>query len=75
MNRDLPTIAYIQLQTPQSADVLGDHKQGWFGETGVKDVMAVANGPLGTSHKFDDFFVCDPSAKYHGYKCWDGKEF
>ena len=58
------------LQSPASAEVLGDHSTGWFGETGVKDLTATAN--LGkTSHKFEDMFVCDTKAKYYGYKSWD----
>jgi phosphatidylserine decarboxylase len=52
---------------------LGDHKQGWFGETGLNDVMQVANAPLKSSMKFEQMFVCEPSAKYYGYKSWDGK--
>lgn len=60
------------LKTPDSAKVLGDHSAGWFSETGVKDMMEVANAPLKTDHKFEDFFVCpDPSAKYKGFKSWD----
>jgi hypothetical protein len=35
--------------------------------------MEVANAPLKTSHKFEDMFISDPSAKHHGYKSWDGK--
>ena len=53
--------------------MLGDHKEGWFGEVGQKDVMTVANAPYKTQHKFEDMFVCDPKAKYHGYKSWDGE--
>ncbi|KAJ7268326.1 phosphatidylserine decarboxylase family protein [Mycena rebaudengoi] len=56
----------------KSAYVLGDHKEGWFGETANKDMMQVANAPLQTNHKFEDMFVCDPAKKYHGYKFWDG---
>ncbi|EME45730.1 hypothetical protein DOTSEDRAFT_71430 [Dothistroma septosporum NZE10] len=59
------------LCSPKSAEVLGTHKQGWFGETGQKDIMEVANAPYKTSHKFEDFFVCDPKAKHYGYKSWD----
>ncbi|KAM0446995.1 hypothetical protein ACHAO4_008974 [Trichoderma viride] len=59
------------LETPKSAEALGDHKQGWFGETGLNDVMQVANAPLKSSMKFEDMFVCEPSAKYYGYKSWD----
>ncbi|KAI7337699.1 hypothetical protein KC315_g2134 [Hortaea werneckii] len=59
------------LQTPQSAEVLGEHNQGWFGQTGKKDLMEVANAPYGTSHSFESFFNCDPKAKHYGYKSWD----
>lgn len=34
--------------------------------------MAVANAPLKTSHKFEDMYQCDPSAKHYGFKSWDG---
>lgn len=63
------------LKSPESASVLGDHKEGWFGETADKDIMQVANAPLQTNHKFADMFICDPSKKYHGYKSWDGACF
>jgi len=59
------------LLTPESASVLGQDKEGWFGEHGIKDVMEVANAPLETSHKFEDMFICDPKAKHHGFKSWD----
>ncbi|CAK4029987.1 Phosphatidylserine decarboxylase proenzyme 3 [Lecanosticta acicola] len=59
------------LQSPKSAEVLNEHKQGWFGEVGQKDIMTVANAPYKTSYKFEDFFHCDPSAKHYGYKSWD----
>lgn len=59
------------LETPKSAEVLGNHKLGWFGETGLNDVMQVANAPLKSSMKFEEMFVCEPSAKYYGYKSWD----
>ncbi|KAK1244280.1 hypothetical protein MKX08_002418 [Trichoderma sp. CBMAI-0020] len=59
------------LETPKSAEVLGNHKLGWFGETGLSDVMQVANAPLKSSMKFEEMFVCEPSAKYYGYKSWD----
>jgi phosphatidylserine decarboxylase len=52
---------------------LGTGKQGWFGPTGVKDVTEVANKALGTSLTFEEFYVCDPKAKHHGYSSWDGK--
>ncbi|KAK5132239.1 hypothetical protein LTR08_009299 [Meristemomyces frigidus] len=59
------------LCTPQSAEVLGDSNQGWFGPVGKKDIMEVANAPYKTQHGFEDFFVCDPKAKHYGYKSWD----
>lgn len=60
------------LTSPKSAEVLGTHKTGWFGPTGRKDMMEVANAPHGTSHNFEDFFsVPDPKAKHMGFKSWD----
>ncbi|KAJ7224584.1 phosphatidylserine decarboxylase family protein [Mycena pura] len=59
------------LKSPESASVLGDDKEGWFGEAANKDIMQVANTPLRTQHKFEDMFVCDPTKKHHGYKSWD----
>ncbi|KAK3671486.1 hypothetical protein LTR78_008585 [Recurvomyces mirabilis] len=60
------------LASPKSAEVLGSHKQGWFSEHGVNDMMHVANGPYSTNHTFDDFFVSpDPKGKHKGYKSWD----
>ncbi|KAI0124009.1 Phophatidylserine decarboxylase-domain-containing protein [Xylariales sp. AK1849] len=59
------------LTTPDSAHVLEEHNQGWFGASATKDVMEVANAPYKTQHNFEDMFVCDPKAKYHGYKSWD----
>ncbi|KAK5018443.1 hypothetical protein LTR16_001501, partial [Cryomyces antarcticus] len=59
------------LQSPASAEVLGNDQSGWFSDHGVKDLTRVAN--LGkTSHKFDEMFICDPSAEHHGFKSWDG---
>jgi len=59
------------LQTPESAKVLGDHTQGWFGPVGLHDLVEVANMPNKTDLKFEDMFHCDASAKYYGYKSWD----
>ena len=53
--------------------MLDKDSEGWFGEHATKDVMQVANAPLETSHKYEDMFVCNPNAKYHGYKSWDGE--
>jgi len=59
------------LKTPKSAEVLGDHKTGWFGSTGKSDLMEVANAPRNTEFKFEEMYVCDPKAKHHGFKSWD----
>ncbi|KAG6003956.1 hypothetical protein E4U21_001583 [Claviceps maximensis] len=59
------------LQTPESAAVLGNHPEGWFGETGIKDMMQVANAPYKSSMRFEDMFVCDPSAEHMGFRSWD----
>ncbi|KAH7126522.1 Phophatidylserine decarboxylase-domain-containing protein [Dactylonectria estremocensis] len=59
------------LQTPASAEVLGDHELGWFGKTAVGDLMEVANAPNKTDFKFEDMYHCEPSAKYYGYTSWD----
>ncbi|KAJ0418615.1 Phophatidylserine decarboxylase-domain-containing protein [Aspergillus carlsbadensis] len=59
------------LTSPESAKVLDESQYGWFGETGKHSLMNVANIPHGTSRAFDELFVCDPAAKYHGYKSWD----
>lgn len=58
------------LTSPESAYVLDDSSSGWFGETGAKDLTAVANVGS-TSYKFEEMFHCDPSAKHYGYKSWD----
>lgn len=58
------------LQTPDSAKVLDTSSTGWFGKTGIEHLTNVANlGENGPS--FDKLFVCDPSAKYHGFTSWD----
>ncbi|ORX40306.1 Phophatidylserine decarboxylase-domain-containing protein [Kockovaella imperatae] len=59
------------LKSPESAKVLDDQPEHWFGEHGVSSLEEVANKAARTSHKFNDMFVCDPSDKYHGYKSWD----
>ncbi|WVR08406.1 phosphatidylserine decarboxylase [Kwoniella sp. DSM 27419] len=59
------------LTSPESAEVLGDHKTGWFGPTGMSSLVEVANKARGTSYKFEEMFKCDPSAQYYGYKSWD----
>ncbi|KAL4876790.1 Phophatidylserine decarboxylase-domain-containing protein [Aspergillus karnatakaensis] len=59
------------LMSPASAEVLDDSEYGWFGEVGKNSLVHVANEPAGSSHAFDELFVCDSSAIYHGYKSWD----
>jgi len=59
------------LKTPESAGVLGDHDAGWFGKVGYSDLMAVANAPYQTQHKFEDMYICDPSQKHYGFTSWD----
>jgi phosphatidylserine decarboxylase len=61
------------LKTPESAEVLGDERGGWFGEVGKKDLMQVANAPLKTDFKFEDMYICSPGEKYYGFKSWDGQ--
>ncbi|KAL7624897.1 hypothetical protein AAE478_004111 [Parahypoxylon ruwenzoriense] len=58
-------------QSPKSAEVLVSNRQGWFSEHGTKDLMEVANSPLKTKHKFEDMYICDPSAEHYGFKSWD----
>ncbi len=62
------------LQSPESAYVLDDNaKIGWLGKHGVKHLVTVAN--LGVSnHSFDELFICDPTAKNHGFKSWVSAE-
>ncbi|KAI0451748.1 Phophatidylserine decarboxylase-domain-containing protein [Xylaria acuta] len=59
------------LKSPKSAEVLTTANTGWFSTHGKNDLMEVANTPLKTSHTFEDMYVCDPSAKHHGYTSWD----
>jgi phosphatidylserine decarboxylase len=58
------------LESPASREVLGDDDQGWFSQTGVKELAKTANIEE-TTYSFEKMFVCDPSAKYHGFKSWD----
>jgi phosphatidylserine decarboxylase len=58
------------LKSEASCSVLEDNKIGWFSEHGIKSLEEVAN--VGeTELKFEELFVCDPKARYHGYKSWD----
>ncbi|HRY34253.1 MAG TPA: phosphatidylserine decarboxylase family protein [Bacteroidales bacterium] len=49
------------LKSPESRYVLNtDPHSGWFG----KDAMEAMPG-------FEQMFVCDPAAPFHGFTCWD----
>lgn len=59
------------LQTPASANVLGDDKRGWLGLEGKKELTRVANEAYGTNSKFEELFICKPHEQYHGFTSWD----
>lgn len=61
------------LRSPASADVLNASENGWFGDTGTRDLTAVAKvgRVAATNLQFHDMFECDPSAPNHGFKSWD----
>lgn len=59
------------LASPASAYVLGTDAHGWFGPTGSKDLTTVANEASESDLPFEKLFVCDPTAKNHGYNSWD----
>lgn len=61
------------LSSEKSAGVLGEGKEGWFGESGKKSLVQVANiGKSGLQEQpFEELFHCDPKAEHHGYKSWD----
>ncbi|KAF8928706.1 hypothetical protein BGZ47_001462 [Haplosporangium gracile] len=64
------------LKSPESAYVLDDSPEGWFGSLGHKDVTSVANVGVKTGQQqrhmtFEELFVCDQSAPHHGYASWD----
>ncbi|KAG8723860.1 hypothetical protein FRC09_001439 [Ceratobasidium sp. 395] len=48
------------LSSPDSRYILTNEPNGWFGPD-ARNAMP----------KFDDTFVCDPKASYHGFKSWD----
>jgi phosphatidylserine decarboxylase len=52
---------------------LGNHDVGWFGKTGMSDLLEVANQPYKSSMKFEEMYICDPSKEHYGFKSWDGK--
>lgn len=51
--------------------MLGDHTTGWFGPTGLKSLLDVANAPLATDFSFEEMYICDPSTPHYGYRSWD----
>jgi phosphatidylserine decarboxylase len=59
------------LTSPESATALDESENGWFGQTGRSNLVQVANAPHGSNHGFDRLFVCDPTAKHHGFASWD----
>ncbi|KAF9786531.1 hypothetical protein IL306_001964 [Fusarium sp. DS 682] len=45
--------------------------EGWLSKDALDMLATVANtGEIG-GPSFDQIFICDPSAKYHGYTSWD----
>ena len=59
------------LSSPESASVLSDHSDGWFGTTGAKDLTTVANEAADSDLPFEKLFECGSSKEYHGYTSWD----
>ncbi|ERF75430.1 hypothetical protein EPUS_00223 [Endocarpon pusillum Z07020] len=59
------------LASPASAEVLEEgNPSSWFSDTGVKELAKTANIEE-TSYSFEEMFICNPSAKHHGFKSWD----
>ncbi|KAK3061807.1 hypothetical protein LTS18_005390, partial [Coniosporium uncinatum] len=60
------------LQSEESAkQVLTTNDDGWFSETGKKDLEVVANKAADQNGSFEEHFVCDPSKPHFGYTSWD----
>ncbi|OBT51819.1 hypothetical protein VE04_08035 [Pseudogymnoascus sp. 24MN13] len=59
------------LKSPESAVVLETDANCWFGPTGMENLTTAANTAAGTSLTFEEMFVCDPTAKHHGFTSWD----
>lgn len=59
------------LRSPESAKVLDTSASGWMGKTGKQDLTTAANAATESSLSFEETFLCDPSAKYHGFTSWD----
>lgn len=58
------------LKSEESAHVLDESNEGWFGPTGKKSLASVANVGK-TELAFEELFECDPSKPHHGFKSWD----
>ena len=59
------------LTNPESAKVLNTTTSGWLGQVGKKDLTTAANAAAETALSFEEIFLCDPSADYHGFTSWD----
>ncbi|KAJ5648203.1 Phophatidylserine decarboxylase-domain-containing protein [Penicillium lividum] len=58
------------LQSKDSAAVLDDSASGWFSSPALAALTSAVNIG-GTTYTFDEMFVCDPTAPYHGFQSWD----
>ena len=58
------------LKSEESAKVLDESKEGWFGPTGKESLASVANVGK-TDMPFEELFECDPNKPHHGFKSWD----
>lgn len=58
------------LKSPESAKVLDNSKEGWFGPTGKQSLASVANVGK-TELSFEELFECDPNKPHHGFTSWD----
>jgi len=58
------------LKSGESAKVLDQGKEGWFGETAKPSLASVAN--IGkTNYAFEELFECDSSKSHYGFESWD----
>ncbi|KAL2036738.1 hypothetical protein N7G274_010533 [Stereocaulon virgatum] len=48
------------LRSPESRSSLTNDQNGWFGEPAMKSMP-----------NFDEEFICDPNAPFHGFSSWD----
>ncbi|KAF9889247.1 hypothetical protein FE257_007560 [Aspergillus nanangensis] len=59
------------LDSPASATVLGNSSTGWFGPVGMRALTEAVNIGGATTYQFDEAYVSDPAALYHGFTSWD----